>query len=93
MLLLGQDHRDGQTFVPKELSAPSLSPPSSGTDAVDLHDQQLKLFPPGNTRKSGHSCGNWLVVVVVVEWLIILKEELLSERLTLAIFFFVDVRR
>ena len=57
MFLLGQGHRDAQTFVPKELSEPSLAPPSSGADAVDLHDQQLKLFPPGNTRKSWHSCG------------------------------------
>ena len=49
-------------FVPKELSESPLATPSSGADAVDLHDQQLKLFPPGNTRKSGHTCGKWLVV-------------------------------
>ena len=35
--LLGQGHRDAQTFVPKGLSEPSLSPPSSGAGAVNIH--------------------------------------------------------
>ena len=47
VLFLGHGHSGAQTFVPKELSEPSLPP----ADAVDIHDQQLKLFPQGNTRK------------------------------------------
>ena len=34
VLFLGQGHRDAQTFVPKELSEPSLSPPSKAALAL-----------------------------------------------------------